>query len=178
MSRILTLGSLFLLWGQVGLGLRRIVFRVTRRHLAPTSSRHACKRSRSSSTLPGILSAKLCCSPMSSRRLYKLDAHVGEKLDQLEVAFADRAVRRRAALLIVLIVGVVPEQLVALEVAGLPEQRHQAHAVERGLCSVRETDDFRERWKQVHADDRRVADAAGFVSPGQYTINGTRVPPS
>jgi len=30
---------------------------------------HACNRRRSSSTLPGIVSARLCCSPMSSRRL-------------------------------------------------------------------------------------------------------------
>ena len=42
-------------------------------------------------------------------QVVKLNPLVGEKLDQFEVAFADRAVRSSAAFLIVLIVGIVPE---------------------------------------------------------------------
>src|SRR5262245_16821895 len=41
----------------------------------------------------------------------QLDVHVVEELDELEVAGPDRAVRHRAALLVVLVVGIVPEQL-------------------------------------------------------------------
>ena len=68
-------------------------------------------------------------------QVVQLDAHVVEELDQLEVAVRNRAVGRRAALLVVLVVRVVPEQRVAFELAGLLQQRNEADAVQR-VCAA------------------------------------------
>ena len=82
----------------------------------------------------------------------QLDVHVVEELDELEVAGADRAVGHRAALLIVLVVRVVPEQARRDRAARAAEQRDEAHAVEpvRPANRSLQAGHFHERRKQVH----------------------------
>src|SRR3954466_12865539 len=61
-----------------------------------------------------------------------------------------------------LIVRVVPEEFVALQVAGITQNRNEAHAVKRGLCPVWQAGDFHESREQIHADDGRIANRSWF----------------
>jgi hypothetical protein len=92
---------------------------------APTSLRQACRRAE----FVGLARHRRGeVAPLADvgAQVGQLPAPVVVELYELEVAGADRAVGRRAALLVERVVRVVPEQRLALQPAGPAQQRPAA----------------------------------------------------
>src|SRR3954468_24708777 len=102
-SWIWTLHCLFLLLGQIGLGLRGIVIRVTRRHLSVDFLTPSVKTFAEFFDFIRHLTSQIALFTDVIFQVVELNAHFSEELDELEVAFVDRAIRRSTAFLVMLI---------------------------------------------------------------------------
>ena len=144
------------------LRLRRIVVRIRRRHLGVDRLR-ARRAARRAACSPTPASRRRCCVCFADvvAQVVQLDARVVVELDEPVVAAADRAVRRRAALLVVLIVRIVPDTAAArvtcrpVAVAARGSRRRTPRRGSRFWPVICE-----DRRKQVHRDRRHVALAA------------------
>ena len=147
----------------------RVIIRIGRRHLG-VDRPQPCVQLVLQDFVPNSGDDSAMFLPLADvvAEVVQLDAMVVVELDQPVVAAADGAVGRRAALLVVLVVRVVPEQRPFGQFAA------SAAAAARGSRRRRRRSSppassghFQDRREQVHRDDRRRRSLPAFVTPGQ-----------
>src|SRR5437867_6996459 len=97
--------------------------------------------------------------------MVKLHTVVFIKFNQLKVSLAHGSTGFAA---LIAVMRIMPVQGVALESAGLFEQRHQAYAVGDLLTTGVDTRDLEQGRIKIHAAYRRMADAARSHDAGPF----------
>src|SRR5262245_22093538 len=79
-------------------------------------------------------------------QIVKLDPHIIEEFDELEVAFSNRSIGSGAAELVMLIMRVMPKKFVALQLPVVSQQRDETYPVNTVPGCLLLSNNFEQRW--------------------------------